>query len=107
MPDSSALSESKEARSILLQKWADIMTDLTTQFHEQCRANGLKPEWYYPKTIIEKDNNITIHWGLRPDVEIAFKMIADGKSVEEAAKAAASIGAKSLDQLIMDDTVWQ
>ena len=102
-----AANDAKEARKELLEKWASVMEDLTIQMHEQAIQQGLKPEWFYPKKVVETGDTIRIHWGIRPDVEIAFRKLAEGGSLEEAAKLGADVSAQSLEDLIMNDTVWE
>ena len=101
------MSEALEARQALLDKWGRVMEDLVKQMHEQAHQQGLKPEWFYPKRIVETGDTIRIHWGIRPDVEIAFRRLSEGGSLEEAAKLGATVSAQSLEDLIMNDTVWE
>ena len=103
-------NEAREAKAELVEKWGDVMSDLTQQMIEQAAATGMKPEWFYPKKIVETSGpnpTIRIHWGLRPDVEAALQALDAGGSAEEAAKIGAAFSSRSLEDLIMNDTLWE
>jgi len=100
-------SEGLMAKNEIMQKWHDVMEDVTKQMIEQAHQQGVRPEWLYPKKIITTDTEIRIHWGLRPDVEAALTVFMEGGSAEQAAKVGAAASAKSLEQLVLDDTIWE
>ena len=97
----------KQAKEEILEKWHEVMRDQMQQMIDMAREREMDPAWFYPKKIIEKAGVMRIHWGLRPDIEAAFTALMTGGSAEEAAKIGAEFSQKSLDQLIMDDTVWE
>jgi len=96
-----------EARKQLIEKWGQVMQDLTLQMYQQAREQGLRPEWFYPRRIVESNDTIRIHWSIRPDVEIALRKLLEGGSLEEASRLGAAVSAQSLEDLIMNDTVWE
>ena len=100
-------SEALEARQVLLQKWADVMTDQVQQFQEQCADKGMSPNWFYPRKVVQTGQTLRIHWSLRPEVETALVALRDGGSVEQAAHLGALAGQRSLEDLITDDTIWE
>ena len=100
-------SEAREAKEELLEKWGEILSDLTQQMIDQAREQGLDPSWFYPRKIIEKDNQISIHWSIRPGIEAALQTYANTGSAEAAAKIGAEVDRKTLEQLITDDTIWE
>jgi len=105
MPDNT--KELTELRDSVLDQWTKVMEDASIQFFRRCQEEGLKPEWFYPRTVVTDGNEMRIHWTLRPEVEAAMSMIAAGESPEVAAKKAVAFGQKSLDELITDDEAWK